>query len=159
MSSRPSVVERVFPPKMNDYRGSKWVVVAMAVYAMLLTVRSLIHMFASDGGAHSIATIDIEVEGGDNIVALFAQWGALQLLLAGIVWAAVLRLRVMVPFMALVLFLEPVLRAAMGALKPVETIGTAPGAALNNVVLIPLAVLLVLSITTIRRRPPGTPPS
>jgi hypothetical protein len=58
----------------------------------------------------------------------------------------------MVPFMALVLFLEPVLRAAMGALKPVETIGTAPGAALNNIVLIPLAVLLVLSITTIRPR-------
>jgi hypothetical protein len=77
---------------------------------------------------------------------------ALLLLLAGIVWAVVVRLRVMVPFMALVLFLEPVLRAAMGALKPVETIGTAPGAALNNVVLIPLAVLLVLSITTIRPR-------
>jgi hypothetical protein len=89
VSSRPSALDRVFPPEMNHYCGSKWVVV---------------------------------------------------------------RLRVMVPFMALVLFLEPVLRAAMGALKPVETIGTAPGAALNNVVLIPLAVLLVLSITTIRPR-------
>ena len=50
-------------------------------------------------------------------------------------------------------FINAVLRAAMGALKPVETIGTAPGAALNNVVLIPLAVLVVLSITTIRPRP------
>ena len=152
MSGRPSVIDRILPPELNDYRGSRWVVVAMALWAVLLTVRSLIHMFASDGGAESIATIDVSVEGGDNLVALFAQWGALQLLLAGIVWVVVLRLRVLVPFMAVVLFLEPVLRAAMGALKPIETVGTAPGAALNNAALIPLAALLVLSITTIRTR-------
>ena len=155
MSSRPSVIERIFPPGLNDYRGSRWVVVAMAVWAVLLTVRSLIHMFAADGGAESIATIDISVEGGDNLVGLFAQWGGLQLLLAGIVWVVIVRLRVLVPFTALVLFFEPVLRAAMGALKPIETVGTAPGAALNDVALIPLGVLLVLSITTIGPRPGG----
>ena len=155
MSCRPSVIDRILPPGMNGYRGSRWVVIAMALWAVLLTARSLIHMFAADGGAESIATIDISVEGGDNLVALFAQWGALQLLLAGMVWVVVLRVRVLVPFMALVLVLEPVLRAAMGALKPIETMGTAPGAALNDVALIPLGVLLVLSITTIRPDPAG----
>jgi hypothetical protein len=144
---------------MNDYRGSRWVVVAMALWAVLLTARSLIHMFASDGGAESIATIDVSVEGGDNLVALFAQWGALQLLLAGIVWVVVLRLRALIPFTALLLVLEPPLRTAMGAMKPVETVGTAPGAALNGVALIPLVVLLVLSITTIRTRSADAAPS
>jgi hypothetical protein len=150
MTGRTTVVERLLPPKLNDYRGSRWVVVAMGIYAGLLTVRSLIHMFAPDGGANSIATIDISVEGGDNIVGLFAQWGALQLMLACMVWVVVLRLRVLVPLMAIFLFFEPILRAAMGALKPITTDGTAPGAALNDFALIPLGVLLVLSITTSR---------
>jgi hypothetical protein len=153
VSTRPSVLDRLLPPAANDYRGSRWVVVAMSVYTVVLTARSLVHMFAADGGAESIATIDIGVEGGDNIVALFAQWGALQLLLAGIVWVVIWRLRSLVPFMALVLLLEPILRAAMGAIKPVETVGTAPGAALNNVGIILLAALFVFSITTIRDGP------
>lgn len=157
MISHTTVVERILPPKLNDYRGSRWVVVAMAAYAALLTVRSLIHMFASDGGANSIATIDTSVEGGDNIVALFAQWGAVQLMLACIVWVVVIRLRVVIPLMAVVLFIEPILRAAMGALKPIATDGTAPGAALNDFALIPLGVLLVLSITTIRNPTPTEP--
>ncbi len=155
MSARTTVVERLFPPKLNDYRGSRWVVVAMGMYTVLLTARSLIHMFAADGGANSIATIDISVEGGDNIVGLFAQWGALQLMLACMVWVVVLRLRVLVPLMALFLFFEPILRAAMGSLKPITTDGTAPGAAFNDFALIPLGVLLVLSITTIRTATPN----
>jgi hypothetical protein len=38
----------------------------------------------------------------------------------------------------------------MDADATIETVGTAPGAALNNVALLPLGVLLVLSLTTIR---------
>lgn len=148
--ARPSLVDRFFPPGLNAYGGSPWVVRAMALAAALLTIRSLVHMFAPDGGAQSIASIDISVEGGATIVGLFAQWGAVQLLLAGIVWLVVLRLRALVPLMALVLFLEPLLRGAMGALRPVETVGTAPGAALNYILLLPLGLLLVLSVTTIR---------
>lgn len=155
MTGRTTVVERLLPPKLNDYRGSRWVVVAMGMYTALLTVRSLIHMFAADGGANSIATVDISVEGGDNIVALFAQWGAVQLMLACIVWVVVLRVRILVPLMALFLFIEPILRTAMGALKPVTTEGTAPGAAMNNFALIPLGVLLVLSITSIQTTAPN----
>jgi hypothetical protein len=150
VAARPSVIDRLLPPEANHYGGSRWVMIAMAAYTTLLTARSLVHMFAEDGGADSIATINIDVEGGDNIVALFAQWGGLQLMLAGIVWVVLWRLRSLVPFMALMLFVEPIMRAAMGALKPVETVGTAPGAALNNVALLPLGVLLVLSLTTIR---------
>jgi hypothetical protein len=41
-----------------------------------------VHIFAADGGANSIAGIAVDVEGGANIVAMFGQWGASQLLLA-----------------------------------------------------------------------------
>lgn len=51
------------------------------LYLGVILVRSLIHLFADDGGAQSIATIDIGVQGGDNIVAMFGQWGAVQLVL------------------------------------------------------------------------------
>jgi len=40
------------------------------------TVRSLVHIIKKDGGANSIAGIDISVAGGSNIVCIFAQWGA-----------------------------------------------------------------------------------
>jgi hypothetical protein len=64
-------------------------------------------------------------------VGLFGQWGAIQLLLAGLLWALVLRYRGLLPLVLLVLLLEPVLRALAGRLKPITTTRTAPGAKLN----------------------------
>jgi hypothetical protein len=52
-------------------------------YLVFITMRSLIHLLLPDGGAQSIATIDVHVAGGSDIVAMFGQWGAIQLLLAG----------------------------------------------------------------------------
>ena len=112
----------------------------------MITVRSLIHLLWPDGGAQSIATIDIAVAGGSNIVALFGQWGAIQLLLAGLLWVLVLRWRGLVPLVLLVFVSEPCLRGLAGRLKPVTTMGTALGEALNWVVLPVLALLLWLSL-------------
>jgi hypothetical protein len=58
-----------------------------------MTARSLIHVFSIDGGAHSIATIDTTVAGGANVIAIFGQWGAIQLLLALLLWTLLLRYR------------------------------------------------------------------
>ena len=101
------------------------------MYLVVVTVRSLIHLFAPDGGAGSIATVDITVEGGSNVVALFGQWGAIQLLLAALLWTLLLRYRGFVPLILLVFTVEPLLRDVAARLKPIETLGTAPGAALN----------------------------
>ena len=46
------------------------------------TVRSFIHMFAPDGGAHSIAGLAINAAGGRHLIAIVSQWGASQLILA-----------------------------------------------------------------------------
>jgi hypothetical protein len=48
-------------------------------------------MFTPDGGAHSIAAIDIHVAGGANLIAIFAQWGASQLMLAFLYWIVIRR--------------------------------------------------------------------
>ena len=94
-------------------------------------MRSCIHLLAPDSGAQSIATIDVAVAGGSNIVAVFGQWGVIQLLLA---------------LVLMVFTLAPVLRGLAERLKPVTTMGTAPGAALNWLVLPAMAFLFYLSL-------------
>jgi hypothetical protein len=46
-----------------------------ALYRFVITLRNCIHLFSADRGAQSIATIDTSVAGGDNIIAVFGQWG------------------------------------------------------------------------------------
>ena len=79
-----------------------WIAV---LYLCVITVRSLIHMLAVDGGAHNIATIDVSVAGGANIIAIFGQWGASQLLLALLLWVLLLRYRGLVPLVLLIFIL------------------------------------------------------
>jgi hypothetical protein len=119
-------------------------------YLVLITVRSLVHLLSADGGAQSIATIDTSVAGGANIVAIFGQWGAIQLLLALLLWTLLMRYRGLTPLVLLVLLAEPILREISGLMKPVETMGTAPGAALNLVVVPFLAVMLWISLCPAR---------
>lgn len=117
-----------------------------AAYLALLTVRSLIHLFAPDGGAESIATIDTTVAGGENIIAIFGQWGAIQLLLAAVLWVLLLRYRGLTPFVYLIFVVEPVLRGISGSLKPVEAEGIVPGHVLNWFAVPLLAVGLLFSL-------------
>lgn len=83
---------------------------------------------------------------------MFGQWGAIQLVLALLLWVLLLRWRGTVPLVLLVFTLEPVLRGLAGHLKPVTTMGTAPGAALNWLVLPAMAFLFYLSLCPARPR-------
>lgn len=136
----------LLPAAPTDYHGPLlpfWFAVALLV---AITARSLIHLFAPDGGAHSIATIDLSVSGGANIVALFGQWGAIQLLLAALMWTLLLRYRGLLPLILATLLVEPFLRALTGHLKPLTTVGAAPGA-VHNWTLVPLiAAMLYLAL-------------
>ena len=75
-------LNKVFPDDPSIFSGSSFVRVTTALILCVMVVRSCIHLFTADGGAQRIATIDTSVEGGDNIIAMFHQWGATQLLLA-----------------------------------------------------------------------------
>ena len=91
--------------------------------------------------------------GGANIVAMLGQLGAIQLLLALLLWVLLLRYRGFVPLVLLVFMLEPFLRAYVGHLKPVITEGVAPGVALNWAVMPILAVVFFLSLCPAQREP------
>lgn len=143
-------VSRLLPRDPSSYIGAMIAFWLTALYLLAITVRSCIHLFSADGGAQSIATIDTRVAGGANIVAIFGQWGATQLLLALLLWVLLLRYRGLLPLVVLVLLVEPVLRALSGHLKPLETMGTAPGAALNWYAVPVLAVLLYLALCPAR---------
>ena len=138
----------LLPSDPTQYRGpaiARWITTILLV---MITARSLVHLFSPDGGAHSIATIDTSVAGGGNIIAIFGQWGASQLLLVGALWILLLRYRGLIPFILCVLLLEPFLRSLSGHLKPVVTLGIAPGAAFNWVAVPVLAVTLYLALCT-----------
>ena len=144
-SLRPDL-SRLLPEDVSDYRGPRIATWIIGGFLVLITVRSLIHLFSPDGGAESIATIDTSVEGGANIIAIFGQWGAIQLLLVALLWVLLLRYRGLLPLIALVLLVEPLLRELAGRLKPIETMGTAPGAALNGAAIVLTALILYLTL-------------
>lgn len=123
-------------------------------YLVFITARSMIHLFLPDGGAQSIATIDVRVAGGSNVVAMFGQWGAMQVLLAGVLWVLLLRWRGLTPLVLMVLAIEPVLRAVSGHLKPVTAMGTPPGEAFNWWVFPVLVLLLLMSLCPAGRSSP-----
>ena len=136
----------MLPSNPASYVGAMVSFWLTSLYLLVITVRSCIHLFAADGGAQSIATIDTSVAGGSNIIAIFGQWGATQLLLALLLWVLLLRYRGLLPLVIAVLLVEPFFRALSGNLKPIETMGTAPGAALNWFAVPILAVVLYLAL-------------
>jgi hypothetical protein len=144
------VFERLFPKNVtNDYRGlaiAKWVFVAMTV---LTIARSLAHILLPDGGAQSIATIPLDAFSSDAsavVIGMFAQWGLTQLMF-GLLYVIVLwRYQSLIPLMWLFIVFEWTVRLLLGFAKPLETVGTAPGA-IGNLLIPPLAlIMLVLAL-------------
>ena len=146
---RPAGLLPSDPTRFGGPAIATWITTILLV---VITARSLVHLFLPDGGAHSIATIDTSVAGGDNIVAIFGQWGASQLLLVGALWVLRLRYRGLIPFILCVLLLEPILRVISGHLKTIVTLATAPGAALNGYAVPVVALTLYLALCTSEER-------
>jgi len=146
---RPAGLLPSNPTRYGGPAAAYWIASMLLV---VITARSLVHLLSPDGGAHSIATVDTSVAGGSNIIAIFGQWGASQLLLVGALWVLLLRYRGLLPFILCVLLLEPFLRALSGHLKPLMTLGTAPGAALNWFAVPVLAATLYLALCAAEER-------
>ena len=138
------ILETLLPAKIdNVIRGSKIPFYIFALYAIVSTVRSCIHLLSPDGGAGTIAGMDLSVSGADGIIFAFALWGSSQLLFALIQLLAVIRYRSLIPFMWLMLALEVLLRELVGAMKPVTFAHTPPGA-IGNQIILPLAVVMLV---------------
>ncbi len=139
-------VKRVLPKDPSSFVGSRTVRIATGLFLLLVIVRSCIHLFASDGGAHSIAGVDTSVVGGDNIIAMFHQWGAIQLILGLLLVVLFFRYPGLTPLILLSLAIEPVMRSISGHLQPLTTVGTPPGAAFNWLAFCLIAVLFIASL-------------
>lgn len=144
------MLDHLFPQnKTNAYPGNpiaKWVFVLLTIFTI---ARSLVHMFASDGGAQSIATIPLDsftANGADAVILIFALWGLSQLLIGIIYGIVIWRYQALIPLMYLLMVFEYGMRIVLGAIKPIETVGRAPGD-IGNFIIIPLAlIMLFLSV-------------
>ncbi len=139
-------IKRVFPEHSADSQSFNVIRVITALYLAVMVVRSCIHLVAPDGGARSIAGIDTSVAGGENIIAIFHQWGAIQLILAVFLLLLLLRYPGFTPLILLTLALDPIMRAVAGQIKPVTTEGTPPGESLNWAAFFLLTALFTASL-------------
>jgi uncharacterized membrane protein HdeD (DUF308 family) len=139
-------VKKILPKDPSTYKGHKSIRIITALYLLIVVIRSCVHIFASDGGANSIAGIDVSVEGGDNIIAIFHQWGAIQLILAGLLVVLFFRYPGMTPLVVLTLAIDPIMRALAGQMMSVTSQSTPPGEALNWPAFFTLVLLFVASL-------------
>ena len=137
---------KVFPMDPSIYEGFLFVRIATALLLFVVVVRSCIHLFASDGGAQRIAGIDTSVEGGKNIIAMFHQWGAIQLILAVLLYVLFFRYPGFTPLIVLTLAVEPVMRFVAGRVLSVTSTRKPPGAALNAPAFVVAMLLFAASI-------------
>ena len=139
-------IKKIFPNNPSKFEGFRIIRLIAVLYMSVMVARSCIHLFAPDGGAQSIAGIDTSVEGGDNIIAIFHQWGAIQLILAILLFVLFFRYPGLTPLILLTLTLDPVLRFVAGQQMSLTTTGTPPGEALNGVAFYLLLVLFLGSL-------------
>ena len=118
----------------------KFSLIFLIVLTTITTLRSLAHIFLPDGGANSIAGLDVSVAGGNNIIAMFAQWGYTQLLLSVMMWGVIIFARNLLPFALLVQTLDWGGRILIGLMKPVE-VASAPPGEIGSYILWPLCLI------------------
>lgn len=141
-------VQNILPKSSNNYQGLEIAYYILIAINIVNTIRSLIHMFASDGGAYSIAGINTSIIGGANIVAIFGQWGSSQVLMAIFCWVIIIRYKFLTSLAIALLALEQLLRYGIGNLKPIVSGHTPPGA-ISTKILIPILILtLVMSLVS-----------
>lgn len=138
--------KKLLPNNPTSFEGFRVIRIVTAIFLLVMVVRSCIHLFAADGGAQSIAGIDTSVEGGNNIIAIFHQWGAIQLILAVLLLVLFLRYPGSTPLILLTLALDPVMRFIAGQMISVTSAGTPPGEALNAAAFYLLTLLFIASL-------------
>lgn len=118
----------------------KFSLIFLIVLTTITTLRSLAHIFLPDGGANSIAGLDVSVAGGNNLIAMFAQWGYTQLLLSVMMWGVIIFARNLLPFALLVQTLDWGGRILIGLMKPIE-VASAPPGEISSYILWPLCLI------------------
>ncbi len=130
----------------NRFNGIKLAQYAFLMITLATIVRSLIHVFAPDGGAQSIATIPLDTypaEAAATVIFMFSFWGLSQLLMGMVYLGVYLKYKSLIPMMYVLLILEYVMRIVIGQMKPIVTAGTAPGS-VGSWIMVPVCIVLLL---------------
>ena len=130
----------------NTIRGSRLPLSFLVLVAGIGVVRSGIHILSPDGGAGTIAGMNLATGGAAEIILAFALWGSEQLVYALIQWIVILRYRSLVPLMWGLQLLETLGRMVVGRIKPVTFAHTPPGAYQNYIYLALAVSMLALSL-------------
>lgn len=142
---------RLLPPSSNaQYAGSPYAPRLLALFGVLTVVPGAIHSFLPDGGAGTIAGLDLSAC-GQIVVALFRWAGATQIVFGCLMLLAAFRYRTLVPLVLLLLIVERSLHAwhAWGGAPPAS--GHRPPEHYAVLAFLPLMVLaLVLSLRDAR---------
>ena len=101
----------LLPPSTNAaYSGSLWSAYFLTLFSVLTIVPGCIHTFAPDGGAGTIAGLDLS-QNGRVIIAVFAWAGATQIAFGLATLIVSLRYRNLVPLMLGLAIVERTLHA------------------------------------------------
>jgi hypothetical protein len=149
-----AIMETIFPKIEQKYYGPNAAFYFFVIMTIIITIRSLIHIFAEDGGAVSITGIPLDMHNADrsgqNIIAMSSQWGSNQLVLAVIYWITLLFYQCLIPTMILVILLEQILRLSTGNYHPVYVHKPPPGAWMS-LILIPMTLIMFITCLTYRK--------
>jgi hypothetical protein len=142
-----NIIARILPNTIdNNYKGSKVSKFMFLLLTFVTTLRSLVHIFSADGGAQSIATIPLNSytsAAAATVVLMFALWGISQLLMSIVYIVVYFKYQSLIPAMYILLIIEYSMRMFAGMMKPIVTVGTAPGG-IGNFILVPLCIILFL---------------
>jgi hypothetical protein len=147
------MLEQLFPKQLNnDYQGSLFAKYIFALLTILTIGRSLFHMFATDGGAQSVASIPLNEYGhaaSVTVILIFALWGLSQCLMGIIYLVTLWRYQRLIPLLYLLMFVEYGMRIILFHIKPIVTLHVAPGTIVDKI-MFPLTLLLFFM--SIRKR-------
>ena len=142
----------LLPPSTNDqYQGARSSAAFLGLAAVLTLIPALIHSFLPDGGAQTIAGLDLG-DRRDLVIGVFRWEGATQLALGAAMLAVALRYRPLTPLFLLLVVIERGLMALQGWVLTPPTNGHHPPEHYASVAAVVLAlVFLALSLRPRRR--------
>lgn len=148
------MMDALLPPSTNaGYQGSMVAVWLLGILAVLTVVPGLIHTFLPDGGAGTIAGLDLSAN-RRTVVGLFAWAGATQIALGLVMLAVALRYRSLAPLLLGVVLLERTLHALNGWVLKGPGAGRHPPEHYAVLVGVPLlALAFAMSLRTADHKP------
>ncbi|MDE2777800.1 MAG: hypothetical protein OXI77_17885 [Chloroflexota bacterium] len=141
------MIEKLLPqPVTNQYSGHPLAKRVFVVLTLITIGRSLVHMFAADGGAQSIASIALDAftdGGASTVITIFALWGLSQLIIGLLYAIALWRYQSLIPLMYVFFAFEYFMRLIAGFYSPgLEKLETAPGE-IGNIIFLPLGIVML----------------